>query len=159
MKILIFLTIFSVTFANDEGLNDCTLIANCSDSEDSSEQKCSDCVNQYEMLESYILGNDIILSTLAEAFYPSDHDPAEFVKITYHYQIRNDSNDNSNFCCNKKRLYFWATSPSYLLGPKPMNWLSLFAINPSQSSVSVQLPCLQEDSVRDLLSRFTYLVS
>ena len=159
MIAVIFLTIFSVVSVSGEGLNSCVFIANCSDANEFSEKECYDCVDQYEMLESYILGNDAILSTLSKAFYKADKDPAEFVKITYHYQILNDSNDMSDYCVDMKRKYFWSTSPSYLLGPGPMFWLSLFAIYPSQSSVSVQLPCLQKDTVRDLLSRLTYLVS
>ena len=157
--VILLIGFFSVVSVSGEGLNTCVFIANCSDADEFSEKECYDCVNQYEMLESYILGNDALLSTLSKVFYKTDDDPAEFVKINYHYQILNDSKDISDYCFDMKRIYFWSTSPSYLLGPEPMFWLSLFAINPSVSSVSIQLPCLQKDTVRDLLSRLTYLVS
>ena len=159
MNAIIFFAIFSFVSANDDGVNDCQFIANCSKSDENNEKECYNCVSQYDILETYILGNNAILSNLANAFYRSDEDPAEFMKITYQYQILNDSSNNTDYCFDKKRVYFWSTSPSYLLGPGPLFFLSLFAVNPSQSSVSIQLPCLHQDSLKHLLSRLTFLVS
>jgi len=157
--IIVLSVFFSFAYANfEEEPNDCLFATDCYEVED-----CYDldnrCVSQYGILESYILGNNDILSTLTEAFYQSDDDPAQFVKITYQYQVL-DTNDTDNNTCNNHTIqYFWSTSPIFLLGPGPMFWLSLFAIYPPETKVNIQLPCLQQDSKRKLLSRLTYFVS
>jgi len=45
------------------------------------------------------------------------------------------------------------------LGPKPLLFLTLFAINIPEIGVEVPLPCLRQGQVDTLLSRLTYLVS
>ena len=134
---------------------------NCTGGEDDSE--CYDynyCIEEYEVLESYIRQNDEVLVNLTKGFFTTGQDPAGFVKITYHYQVpkHNETDEDNSTCSAERSVYFWSTSPSFMLGPKPMFWLSLFAINPVESSVTLQLPCLQENIKEVLLSRLTYLV-
>jgi len=154
--IMVLSAFFSLAYANFAESNDCLLATDCTEVENCDDFN-SRCVSQYDILESYILGNNDILSTLAKAFYKSDDDPAQFVKITYQFHVP-DAND-SGTCDNRTTKYFWSTSPTFLLGPAPMFWLSLFAIYPPESEVNIQLPCLQQDSQRELLSRLTYFVS
>ena len=56
-------------------------------------------------------------------------------------------------------VYIWSVPPLYLLGPKPLFWCTLFAINVPETSVTIELPCLCADEYYELLSRLTYLVS
>ena len=47
-----------------------------------------------------------------------------------------------------------------MLGPKPLLWLTLFAVHVRESSITIQLPlCLCSEAYDELLSRLTYLVS
>lgn len=157
IKVAILLVIASSAVAQLGEVDTCRIPGNCTEDED----ECFDynnCIDHYEVLESYIMQNDDALVNLTKGFFKTGKDPAEFVKITYHYQVPNDTDENNNTCFAQRSVYFWSTSPSFLLGPNPMYWLSLFAINPIQSSVTLQLPCLQ-GNFEDLLSRLTYLVS
>ena len=148
--------IISSAFAQLGEVDYCRIPGNCTVDEDDCFDY-SNCISQYEVLESYLLHNDDALANLTKGFYKTGTDPAEFVKIIYHYQIANDTDEYNSTCFAQRSVYFWATSPSFLLGPQPMLWLSLFAINPVQSSVTLELPCLQ-GHFEELLSRLTYLV-
>ena len=138
---------------------------NCSSTVDCNETRS--CISDYEALELYILSNQTIVNELAQVFYSTGRSPARFVKITYKFQIpltySNDSDRNNTFaendtCSSTQRLYYWSTSPIYLLGPQPLMYLSLFAITIQEENLVVQLPCLQENEEKTLLSRLTYLV-
>ena len=153
IRLVILCVISLPAFAQLEDV--CIIPGNCTEGE------CYDykyCIERYKDLESYITQNDDVLVNLTEGFFKTGRDPAEFVTITYHYQVPNTTDENNNTCFAQRSVYFWSTSPSFLLGPPPMLWLSLFAINPVQSSITLQLPCLQGNFEENLLSRLTYLV-
>ena len=144
---------------------DCIYYPNCSSTMDCNQPES--CISNYDLLESYIQTNKSLIGDLAQAFYRTGHSPARFVRITYKFQIplrlNNESNETDSFiedngCSSVDRLYYWSTSPIYLLGPKPLTFLSLFAIFVQEENVTIQLPCLQANNQRALLSRLTYLV-
>ena len=56
----------------------------------------SNCISQYEALESCLLRDDDALANLTKGFYKTDTDPAEFVKIIYHYQVANDTDEHNS---------------------------------------------------------------
>ena len=94
-------------------------------------------------LESYILSNRELLGNLTEAFFRSDEGFSEFIKITYKLQIIDtayDMNDTEYENLSYQRMYVWSESAFYLLGPKPLLWLTLLAINIPETSVAIQLP-------------------
>ena len=157
IKLAILFVTASFGFAQLEDENACRIPVNCTELED----ECFDynnCIGNYEALESYLTQNDAALVNLTKGFFMTGKDPTEFVKLTYHYQLQvpNGTDENNETCFAQRSVYFWSTSPSFLLGPQPMLFLSLFAINPVQSSVTLQLPCLQ-GNFEDFLSRLTYL--
>lgn len=143
----------------------------------------NNCIKKYSELHSHILSNKDLLDNLTEAFYQTGEEPSEFVKIIYQFHICNCSITNGtggfdydvddvydydameeevyNFNCNdSQELYIWSTSALYLLGPDPLFWLTMFAVNIPETSLIIQLPCLcKEPNYYDLLSRLTYLVS
>ena len=156
IRLVLLLLITSSAYAQLED-NFCIIPSNCTEGED----ECydySNCIEHYKDLESHVTENDDILLNLTEGFFETGRDPAEFVKIIYHYQVPNATDENNSTCFAQRSVYYWSTSPSFLLGPLPMFWLSLFAINPVQSSITLQLPCLQGNFEANLLSRLTYLV-
>jgi len=138
----------------------------------------NDCIKKYSELHSYILSNKDLLGNFTEAFYSTGEEPSEFVRITYEFQVCdcNFKNNDTNYedaygydtmeeaaysnCTNNSstELYIWSTSALYLLGPDPLFWLTLFAVNIPEASVTIQLPCLCVKSKNELLSRLTYLV-
>ena len=147
---------------------DCDFYINCANNMDCNEEAAS-CISDYESLESYVQNSKAIINNLTEAFYSTGHLPARFVRITYIFQIPlhfNDSDENDTYsittendtCSSIERLYYWSTSPTYLLGPKPLSYLTLFAINVQEENVIIHLPCLQATDQKTLLSRLTYLV-
>ena len=114
-------------------------------------------------LEAYVLNNKEIMRNLKETFYKTGKSPSEFVKIIYNFQVPNSSNstnkENGNGidgCVASTTTYIWSDSVLYLLGPKPLHWYTLFAVNVAEHSVFIDLPCLCNDE--SLLDRFTYLV-
>ena len=156
IKLAILFVTASFAFAQLEEGNTCRIPGNCTELED----ECFDynnCIDNYEALESYITQNGVALVNLTKGFFTTGKDQTEFVKITYHYQLPNGTDEQNGSCFAQRSVYFWSTSPSFLLGPQPMLWLSLFAINPVQSSITLQLPCMQ-GNFEDYLSRLTYLV-
>ena len=147
---------------------DCIVYPNCSDTMNCGQP--ASCISEYDLLESYVESNKFLISNLAQAFYKTGHSPARFVRITYKFQIPvnlNNSNENDSFtslleaetCSSVQKIYYWSTSPMYLLGPKPLMYLTLGVINLQEENVFVELPCLQANNQQELLSRLTYLVS
>ena len=161
------LVLHSVIRVNATSEN-CILYPNCSSTRDCSEPVS--CISDYDLVESYVQSNKSLINNLAQAFYRTGRSPARFVRITYNFQIPsnlNNSNGNDSFadsieidtCSSIQRIYYWSTSPIYLLGPKPLRYLTLGATILEEESVIVDLPCLQADDEKELLSRLTYLVS
>ena len=72
--------------------------------------------------------------------------------------IASSSEDDSINCTNHQTTYIWSTSVLYLLGPGPLFWLTLFAVNVPEANTTIELPCFCTDSYADLLARLTYLV-
>ena len=166
MKLKVVFFIFYL-IANTTTLEDCISDLNCSSTLDynCSENETVICFSRYDLLEEYIRNNESILTNLAETFYRTGRSPAKFVKITYKFQIPglNDSHNNKTYnssikCSSIERTYYWSTSPIYLLGPKPLMYLSMFGIIVQEENVIVQLPCLKSNDQKVLLSRLTYLV-
>jgi len=155
-----FLLLFTTlqTFSNGEELTggtECYEDNNCTES--------IGCISQYRDLQSYILHNHEILDKLTEAFFTTGQGVSNFVRITYNSHISNLSNYTKDDiivnCISRQSLYIWSESPLYLLGPTPLFWFSLFAINVPETSVEIDIPCLCRDTYDGLLSRLTYLVS
>ena len=130
----------------------------------------SNCIEKYRDLENYVLNNKDLMDNLTEVYFKTGKTHAEFVKITYKFKVllpvtnnTNDTtisydNDDGEFTCvaNQKK-FIWSSSALYLLGPKPLFWFTLFAVNVHESSITIDLPCLCNDD--NLLPRLTYLVS
>lgn len=146
-------------------LGDCIYYNQCSNDLDCSET----CISDYDSLELYVQNNKTIINDLTKAFFSTGHSPARFVRITYKFQIPfyiNDSDENDTYsgtnendtCSSVQRLYYWSASPIYLLGPKPLMCLTLFAVIVQEENVIIELPCLQANNQKALLSRLTYLV-
>lgn len=127
---------------------------------------CSEhsCIRNYAELESYILNNETVLSEIVEAFFKTGKAPSNFVKITYDFQIPDNShNDTMDFeennnCTDRQDVYFWSSSPLYLLGPKSLYYATLFAVNVDEERLTISLPCLCEELHGIILSRLTYMV-
>ena len=150
-------------------VEDCVYSLNCTNNLNCNE--ATSCISDYDSLELHVQNSKAIINNLTEAFYSTGHEPARFVKITYKFQVPFYSNDtdvndtysgmNNYFddqCSSVERLYYWSSSPIYLMGPQPLLLLSLFAIRVQEENVIVQLPCLQSTEQKELLSRLTYLV-
>ena len=136
----------------------------------------SNCIGKYRDLQIYILSNEDLIDNLTEVFFKTGKAPTEFVRITYEFQtllsIDNHTNntnistinyDNNNddelIYVDIQKKFIWSNSALYLLGPEPLLWLTLFAVNVRQSSITINLPFLCNDAYDDLLPRLTYLVS
>jgi len=118
------------------------------------------CIGEYTGLESYILSNQIVLTRIKEAFFKTGKAPSNFVKIRYDFYITNDTKERDNINCTPHQdVYFWSSSPLYLLGPKALRYSTIFAIDVSEEIVTISLPCLCKNVHGPLLSRLTYLVS
>ncbi|XP_065899267.1 uncharacterized protein [Dysidea avara] len=134
--------------------NNCSKESNCSAS--------AGCIWKYKELESYILNSPNIVDRLTETFFQTSGEVAMFVRITYNAQIMKSYNyttgNTSENCTSHNTKYIWSESPLYLLGPAPLFWFTLFAINVPETSVVVDLPCLCSDAYNSLLSRLTYLI-
>jgi len=136
------------------------------DDYDENSNETAGCISKYRELNSYILKQQDILDKLTEAFFRDGEDASQFVKINYNFKLHlnstnNESNgtmeDDSFNCTDEHELYIWSSSALYMLGPKPLFWLTLFAVNVGETSVTIELPCLCGSYDR-LLSRLTYLV-
>ena len=143
----------------------CFTSTNAQDGEDSYGNS-TNCIGKYRDLQTYILSNEDLMDDLTEVFFKTGKAPTEFVRITYKFQTF-ENNTNSSAINNDDELtyvdlqkkFIWSDSTLYLLGPEPLFWLTLFAVNARQSSLTIHLPCLCNDAYDDLLSRLTYLVS
>ena len=157
MFLLIPVIYFSLCSSQEFVDDNCDGAGNCSDIEVTS------CISEYSQLELYVLNNKTILRTLTETFFKIGEGASQFVKFTYNFQISNKSNSNSEDdsinCTNNQTTYIWSTSVLYLLGPQPLFWLTLFAVNIPEANATIELPCFCTDSYADLLARLTYLVS
>ena len=132
-------------------------------------ENASNCIRKYRDLQMYVLNNKDLMDSLTEVYFKTGKTFAEFVKITYKFMLpvtnsTNDTiyygNDDGEFTCvENQKKFIWSSAALYLLGPKPLFWLTLFAVNVRESSIIIQLPCLCSDVYDDLLSRLTYLVS
>ena len=126
----------------------------------------SNCIGKYRDLQTYILSNEDLMDDLTEVFFKTGKAPTEFVRITYEFQIFENNTNSSAFNNDDELTYvdiqkkfIWSDSALYLLGPEPLLWLTLFAVNARKSSITIHLPCLCNDAYDDLLPRLTYLVS
>ena len=132
----------------------------------------SNCIGKYRDLEKYVLSNEDLMGNLTEAYFKTGKPFTEYVRITYKFKVllpvtnsSNDTisqagNDDGQFICvDSQTKFIWSSSALYLLGPEPLFWLTLFAVNVQESSVTIQLPCLCSDAYDNLLTRLTYLVS
>ena len=124
---------------------------------------CSEytCIREYAELELYIIENKIVLSRIVKAFFKTGEAPSDFVKIQYEFELYDNSTNNSTNNCTKHRdLYFWSSSPLYLLGPGPLFFTTIFAVNvAAEERLPIPLPCLCKQRHGVLLSRLTYLVN
>ena len=124
----------------------------------------SSCIGNYKDLEMYVLNDKDLMEDLAEVFFKTGETAADFVRITYKFSAENISdipiaNDDGNSICTYiQKQFIWSSSALYLLGPKPLFWLTLFAVHVHESTVTINLPCLCNDVYDELLSRLTYLV-
>jgi len=134
---------------------------NCSDEDNSS--ATVGCIWNYNELESFILSSPSIIDQLTETYFQSSGEVSMFVRITYNTKFmksyHNTSGNTSENFTSHQSIYMWSESPLYLLGPAPLFWFTLFAINVPETSVTIDLPCLCSDVRNSLLSRLTYLVS
>ena len=114
------------------------------------------CIFSYTDLEAYILDDKAILKNLTEAFFRTDiSDVTKFLRITYNVQMSSSTDFD---CTYHPTIYIWSEAPLYLLGPKHLFFLTLFAVDVSEISVTIKLPCLCRNFSYDLLSRLTYMV-
>ena len=125
----------------------------------------SQCISKYSELDSYILNNEELLRQIVETFFDTGKFPSTYVKITYNYlssTLTNGSNDtvdnNNTNCTTNQTTYIWSESVLYLLGPKPLFFLTLFAIDIPEATLNIKLPCLCENVQFELLDRLTHLV-
>ena len=140
------------------------------------------CISKYRDLEAYVLNNKDLMDNLTETFFKTGKTSTEFVKIAYRFMVLqsfstyNNTNTSYNltndttyfdddyeleftYLEHPQRLFIWSSSALYLLGPKPLFWMTLFAVRVPEYTVTIQLPCLCEEDYDNLLSRLTYFVS
>lgn len=72
----------------------------------------------------------------------------------------NDDDADGEFTCiDGQKKFIWSSSALYLLDPKPLFLLTLFAVHVHESSITINLPCVCSDVYDFLLNQSTYLVS
>ena len=123
------------------------------------------CIRQYIDLEKYILKwleQWNIDGKPCWNIFTTGKAASNFVKITYNFQTSDDQDlieeDSITNCSSQQSTYIWSEAALYLLGPKPLFWCTLFAVNIREFKVTIELPCLCSDVYSTLLSRLTYLV-
>ena len=125
--------------------------------------RCHD-IRNFSELNTHILSNKELLNNLTEAFFPAGEAPSTFVTITYRYSVTsndNVSNSSETDYIDLYDYYIWSEKVLYLqflCCPKALQLLTLFAIQVSEGSVTVQLPRLCRETRSKLLSRLTYQV-
>ena len=133
----------------------------CEDKGNCDDLEASRCIGQYSQLDLYILNNKTLLRIFTETFFKTGERASQFVKFTYRFRISNgniDSGDDPSNCTNHNTTYVWSKSALYLLGPRPLFWLTLLAVNVPEASATIDLPCLCSHAYTNLLARLTYLV-
>ena len=168
-KLIMILTIFALLLLN---------ITNAQELEDSEYDGAGNtsCISKYRDLEAYILNNKDLMDNLTDTFFKTGKPSTEFVKIDYKFKILMNAGNNASYnitndttayfdddeleltCINDQRLFIWSSSALYLLGPEPLFWMTLFAVHVPENTLTIQLPCLCNNTYNHLLSRFTYLV-
>ena len=128
----------------------------------------SHCFKEYSQLDLYILKNKTLMRDFTETFFRTGKSPSRFVKITYHFQScemsrvdqSNKIMDNGTInCAYQETTYVWSESMLYLFGPKPLLWLTLFAVITPEVDAVIELPRLCRNEEFYLMDRLTYLVS
>ena len=56
-----------------------------------------------------------------------------------------DDGEGELICIDDQKKFIWSSSALYLLGPKTLFWLTLFAVHVRESSITINLPCLCSD--------------
>ena len=133
----------------------------CDGKENCNDLEVTGCIADYAQLDLYILTNKTLLRKFTETFFQTGESTSQFVKFTYNFQVSNTSSNLDNDlinCTSHSTTFIWSTSVLYLLGPRPLFWLTLFAVNIPEASAAIELPCLCSDAYSDLLARLTYLV-
>ena len=116
------------------------------------------CIETYDDLESYILnGKNEVISQLKGAFFVPGKPPPEFVHLAYNTQVLCNS---AVSCTNYTSWYIWSDRFLYLIDPRPLFWLTLFAVSVSEHSATIDLTklCLCGDVYDSLLSQLTNMV-
>ena len=121
------------------------------------------CITKYSQLESYILNNDDLLRTFTESFFRTGERNSQFIKFTYNFKLCSNGNSSdyeyyAKNCTSSQVAYIWSESVLYLLGVRPLFWLTLFAVNVPETKATIKLPCFCSDAYMDYLARLTYLV-
>ena len=113
----------------------------------------TDCIGTYHELDLYVRGNSTLKEKLNRGFFMTGKIPSEFVRITYNYEVSYDAN-----CSSRQSKFFWSDNFLYLIGPRPLLYFTLFAVEVPEGSITIDLPCLCRDAYTNLLSRLTYMV-
>ena len=135
---------------------DCDETGNCSEA--------STCIKNYHELDLYVRGNNEIKGNLTNAFFVTGKFPSKFVRLYYKFQVSNDTGaeqvgeTNATSCSNHESIYIWSDHFLYLLGPRVLFRLTLYAVQVAENETTIELPCLCYDVYGSLLSRFTYMV-
>jgi len=160
--ILLVLISFCVGFGNAQEefydmYDNCNETGNCNE--------VTSCIRLNSELRSYILRNEEILDSIEEGFFQTGRTASSFVKITYNFQVCYTINGNTDTiesdsinCSSQQSQYIWGNTVLILLGPKPLQLLTLFAVNVPKANIIIKLPCLCDNAYNDLLSRLTYMV-
>jgi len=160
--ILLILISFFVGFANAQEefydmYDNYNETGNCS--------QVTSCIRLNSELRSYILRNEEILNSIEEGFFQTGSTASSLVKITYNFQVCNTINETNDTiesdsvnCSNQQSEYIWGNTALILLGPKPLQLLTLFAVNVPEANIIIKLPCLGNNAYNGLLSRLTYMV-
>ena len=123
----------------------------------------SSCITKYSQLESHILNDDDLLRKFTESFFRTGERESQFIKFTYKFKFCSNENgsDDGNYtvnCTSNQVAYIWSESELYLLGVRPLFWLTLFAVNVPETKATIELPCFCTETYIEHLARLTYLV-
>jgi len=114
------------------------------------------CIGNYGELQSYILSSQNVLEKHSMKLVKVLLNLSKLL-MTCKYLTQLMKGVRMFTALTKKELFVWSTSPIYFLGPKPLRYQSLLAVNVQQNRVTVQLPCLCSNVTGKLLSRLTYI--
>ena len=136
---------------------------NGQNNEENSNYNTTNCTGNYRNLEIYVLNNEDVMDNLTENFFKTGKPSTEFARITYRFKVLNGSTNAWQpivihaLKIDMEIKYIWSSSALYLLGPKPLYYLTLSAVHLHETNIIIDLPCLHDSD--KLLSRLTYLVS